>query len=343
MPIVTAEVQAEIDELLATNAPGGVAVVSVSADGLDMTVNVTVDSNNSFGRAIGAGDTISLETTASGHIEIGDFKADNLLRPFGLRNDPRRPYQCYLLSVPVVANQPQVCQAVSGDDVDLLEIFNFVEVKRCSAPSTLSNLRDGIDHLVETDADTTTSRSARDACVYGHHVTMPNAAELTTPSTSQLTQGLARATAPLAAASPPLWDYLVSPAPCDRNTVAQGTLQEQSDAMRRCLENGAARFGDGVVQSPRFSWAIRTAAGAGNLREYDSLKLIFLNTIVWDGASLTPEQAETLFGPPPGAADPGNVGAVTMYELRLSDLASSDQSRLMEPAGTDWLEFSLTN
>ncbi|HSF87455.1 MAG TPA: hypothetical protein VLG28_17590, partial [Acidimicrobiia bacterium] len=289
--------------------------------------------------------TISLETTASGHIEIGDFATDNLLRPFGLRNDPGRPYQCYLLSVPVAANQPQVCQAVEGDDVDLLEVFNIAPPNNpsCPTPNSPSNLRDGIDHLVETDADTTQTRSAFDACRYGHHLTMPNAAELTTPSTGQLTSGLTQGGGPLQGASLPLWEYLVAglPGACNKaDILALPTLEEQSNSMRRCIESGTADFIDGVVDSPRFSWAIRTTAGTGSLKNYDDLTLIFLNTIVSDDVSLTPEQAQTLNGPPAGS---GNVGAVTMYELRLGDLSSSDQARLIEPAGSDWLEFSLTN
>ena len=238
-----------------------------------------------------------------------------------------------------------MCQAVGGDDVDLLEIFNIAPPNNptCPTPNSPSNLRDGVDHLVETDAADTETRSAFDACRYGHHLTMPNAAGITVPSTAQLTTGLTQGGGPLQAASSPLWEFLVTglPGACNKATIAgQPMLEQQSNAMMGCLQSGNAQFIAGLIDSPRFSWAIRTVPGAGSLKNYDELTLIFLNTIVSDDSTLTPEEAQTLSGPPAGT---GRVGAVTMYELQLGYLSGSDQDRLMEPSGTDWLEFSLTN
>ncbi len=351
MPIVTAEVQAEIDDLLATNAPGGVAVVSVSTDGLDMTVNVTVDSNNSFGRAIGAGNTISLETTASGHIELPVIAQPNVVRPFSLFNDVLRPYQCLMPNAGSIPpeNRPRVCESINGDDVGFLEMYNLDQVRRCSSPSTISNMHDGIDHLIDTAAEHPAApdpdtRSAQDACSYGHLLTLPNNAANESLTNGQLTSGLTVGPkAALSSPSLPLWELRADGLMFDCADTAfsdKTTVEELSTQMMFCLQSGGARFVPGLIDSDRFSWAIRTSAGPGSSRDFDSLTLLFINSIVSDDNSLTPEQAQTFDGPPAGS---GSVGAVTMYELQLGYLDPSDQARLMEPSGTDLLEFSLTN
>ncbi len=341
-PIVTDAVQAEIDDLNLTNAPGSIATATVSADARDLTVDLSIDSNNSFARAIGAGNSISVANTASGHIELPEISEPNIVRPFGLFNQPNRAYQCLLVSIPVVTNRPAVCQAVEGDDMEMLEMFNLDPVVRCSSPSTVSNLRDGIDHLIDTD--TISLRSAQDACDYGHVLTLPNAAETQIPSTGQLTSGLTQGGGPLASPSPPLWEFLVPglPNPCnDVQISSQPTLEQQSNAMRLCLQGGAPSFQAGVVDSRRFSFAVKTSAGPGGIRTYDAITLVFLHTIVSDDPSLpSVDDAQTLNGPPAGS---GNVGAFTLYELDIDDLAAADQAALMPPFGTDELVFSLTD
>jgi Flp pilus assembly protein TadG len=335
-PKVTAAVQAEIDDLMATNAPAGTAAGIVSADALDLTVDVTVPSNNSFGRAIGAGDVINVGTTASGHIEILPY---DMLRPFAMFNTPDQPFQCVLVDVPNLTNRPRVCNDdfnSNGLEVDIVRMFALDPIS-CT-DRTVQNLLVGVDHLIDTDAAV---RSEADACVYGHILTMPNTAATYVPTTAQLTAGLIGGGGPLAGASAPLWDLLVDNivGVCNDATIGGlATVEEQSIAMRACLRSGDADFKQGVTSSPRFSWAIRTSASFGT-RHFDDVTLMFLNSLVSNDPSLTPEQAQTLNAPLAG----GQVGAVTLYELNANDLHPADRAALLEPIGIDYLEFSLTN
>ncbi len=334
-PNATASVEAEVDDLLSVNAPGATRTVTLSADYLDLDVDVTVDSNNSFGRAIGAGDVITITNSASGHIEL--LPVDRL-RPIVLYNSSDQPYQCILVDVPT-ANRPRPCKddfSGNGNEVNIVRMFALDPIS--CADRTVVNLQSGIDHLIDID---TAQRTEADACVHGHILTMPNAAGTYFATTGQLTSGLIGGGAPLAGASAPLWEWLVGglPAPCDKAAIAaQPDLEAQSVAMRQCLRTGAPRFTSGLTSSPRFSWAIRTNTTFGT-RPFTEVTLIFLNAVVSNDAGLTPEDAHVLNGPLPA----GEVGAVTMFEIDINDLSSSDRAGLKRPVGTEYLEFSLTS
>jgi hypothetical protein len=338
-PRVTTAVQTEVDDLLSVNAPGATASIAISADALDLTVDITVDSNNSFGRALGAGPAITITNTASGHIEIQPFDA---LRPFGFFNLADQPYQCLDVGVPA-ANRPRVCdgtfEASNGLRVDMLRMFGL-DPPDCS-DRTVTNLQSGVDHLVDTDS-VAGPRAEADACLYGHVLTMPNESGTYFPTTGQLTSGLVSGGGPLAGSPAPLWDWLVPGLDpngvCDSSTYAlEPDLEGRTLRMRLCLRSGGAAFQSGLISSPRFSWAIRTSGAIGT-RPYNELTLMFLNTTVSDDPTLSPEDAQQL-GPPVS----GNVAAITMYELQESYLSSSDRAALRPPMGTDYLEFSLTD
>lgn len=338
-PHVTDSVETEINDLLTANAPGATASAVVSADALDLAVAVTVDSENSFGRVLGAGDQITITRTASGHIEILPV---DILRPFAFHNAPApsQPYQCVIINSEVTfANRPRVCRddfSGNGVEVDIVRMFGL-DPPDCTV-STAANLRSGVDHLIDIDAD---ERTEADACADGHILTMPNAAGTYFPTAGDLTSGLIGAGAPLAGPTPPLWEWLVAglPSPCNSTAIAsEPTLEGQTIAMRACLIGGNPRYITGLIQSPRFSWAIRTPSASGT-REFTDVTLMFLNTIVSNDDTLSPEDAQVLSGPLPSGA----VGAVTMYELELDHLSSDDQDALRRPVGTDYLEFSLTS
>ncbi len=351
-PYLEAEVQNEAEALVAANVdPGTSYVVSTSttftATGADVTVAVSLDSENSFGAALGAA-SITVDATATAHIEVSP--TDKLL-PIGYEIPIEQPYQCLNIGVPPGPRRPVVCQAEGGEHNAFLAMAS-VDPAPCSGLSIVPNFKDGVDHLV--DLIDTGVRTESDACTYGHLLSLPTQANTATPDLITLTEAATGAGAPLATNLVPLWQYLdpLNPSGIPACNPAQYagprlSLDERSNLLRTCLRTWSSGrppiFVPGVTSSPRFGWGIEIHDdGVGpptSPHEFEGRILLFLNTIVSDIPGGAGGQALS-------AADPewpgGNVAGVTVYSIQLGMLSGADRANLSPPFGVDSLEFSLT-
>ena len=124
-PLVQSEVQNEVDNLVSINVDAGVtaaatATVTFVADGADVAVDVTIDSENAFARAIGSGSQIPVDSTATAHLEI---QPTGKLWPIGFYvpafngqslADNVQPYQCRNVDAASGTATPRVCGGQGG-------------------------------------------------------------------------------------------------------------------------------------------------------------------------------------------------------------------------------------
>lgn len=355
-PFVEAEVQAEVSDLVSINVDAGVGFTATGTPtfvpgGVDVAVDVTIVSDNAFGRAIGAGNSISVDTDATAHLQSGPV--DKML-PIGfyapkVTGQPAgnsQPYQCIDVAVPAGPFEPQVCQTGSAAYAGNGHRNRVLAMTRLNpldcTINTPANFISGVDHLVDTIA--LGVRTEANACVYGHIFTLPSAAVRVTPSTAVLTQATVGAGAPLASASPPLWTYLVGGlgGACVGTNFdpATFTLEEMSNSMRNCLRqwNGSTvLFTSGLTSSPRFGWGADILEDGLAPEEFEAPILLFLNTVISDQPGTSPTDDQYLNGPLPA----GQVAGATVYSLARGMLSSSDRNGLLSPFGIDNLEFSL--
>ncbi len=349
-PYLEDEVQNEAEALVAANVdPGTSYVVSTStaftSTGADVTVAVSLDSENSFGAALGA-ENITVDATATAHIEVG--VTDKLL-PIGFERPIGQPYQCLDIGVPDGGGRPIVCEAAGGEHNALLAMAS-VDPAPCSGLSIVPNFKEGVDHLV--DLIDTGVRTESDACTYGHLLSLPTQANTATPDLITLTEAAIGAGAPLASNLVPLWQYLDPDNPsgideCDPAGYSDPSLDAKSNRLRTCLQSWTSGqppiFVPGVTSSPRFGWGIEIHDDGEGVpsspHEFEGGILLFLNTIVSDIPGGAGGQALS-------AADPawpgGNVAGVTVYSIQEGMLSNADRLGLSSPFGVDSLEFSLT-
>lgn len=369
--LVQDEVEAEVADLLSINVDPGVTASSVStvtfpADAAEVTVDVTLDSRNAFARAIGAGANVPVDATATSHVEV--LPTTKLL-PVGFyapvingqSGSGTQPYQCLNVDAAAGTAKPRVCGGQGGfPDGSSNGLRNrLLGMTRLGAdpPSctvdTVFNFVTGVDHLVDTrDLGV---RTEGNACAHGHFLTLPSAAdrvELISFSTV-LDDATIGPGAPLAAASAPLWTYLLpgGAGSCDPTlpvyTDSLIPLEDKSNELRACLRswNGSQQlFSSGVVTSPRFGYGIDIREGGVGAEEFERPILVFLNTLVPDVGPLDdPLTAQFLDGStfPASTAD---VGGLTMFSIARNMLSSSDRAALVSPFyNVNLLEFTLVD
>jgi hypothetical protein len=367
---VQPEVQTEVDNLVSINVDAGVtaaatATVTFVAGGADVAVDVTIDSENAFARAIGAGSQIPVDSTATAHVELQP--ADKLW-PIGFYapafngqsfSSSVQPYQCRNVDAGSGTATPRVCggqggfpDGGNGGRNRLLGMTGLGAFPVDCTVDNVSNFINGVDHVVDTRS--LGVRTEANACAFGHFLTLPSAADpVTLPATSTvLDEAIIEAGGPLSSASDPLWRFLLpgGSGQCDPSlfTDTPATLEDDSNQMRLCLRswNGSTQlFIPGVVNSPRFAWGIDIEENGLPPEEFEAPILLFLNTLVPDDASLMndPLTAQYLDGPsfPASTAD---VGAVTMFSLATNMLSSADNGALDSPFfDIDMLDFTLIN
>ncbi len=356
-PIAQDEVQALVDSLTGVNSPGAGTVATISADYLQVTLQVNAVSRNSFARAMGAAATNETGADSVAEIELPEV-LDKLV-PVGVDNPSGQPYQCMRASLPAYSPPasppdptPLVCTSASGLQNRLIQMTGLDPLD-CSTSdaATVANIQDGVDHMI--DIDTESVRHEADACASGHILTLPNQANrIPLPAgTTLLTQAFGGAGSPLLGADG-LWDHLL-PAPsgiaqCHESNFNDPTLilEQLSRRMRSCLQSWNASgskpriFADSIIGSPRFGFGVDSDSDPADPVIFDDQTLVWFHTIIYDDAALAadPDQDYGQFLSVPGGVG-SEIGAVTFYALHPGMLTSGDEAALLPPFGTDLLEF----
>jgi len=331
--------QGEASELITINngTPGTIDVDLADGGGnVAVEAAATIDSDNAFARAVGAGALVTVDGAGRAEVLANEPTVD--LLPFGF-NATNDPYRC--LADPTVAPPPasgctRTASPSPSQDVQILALRRRDTDPMCtdSASTMTANLASGADHLV--DLSSTGVRNEKDACSWGHVLTMPTTTQQLPAGRGDFSQFLTNGLeARLAGNTTQLWDELLPalPGACDRAAIQAlaPDLQAQSALMSQCLSSGDAEFQAGLLASDaeRLGWAIDTSSGGAGVR-YDGYVLVWINTVITFSAPST----FTDHISPPGSPLVGFT-AFILDESMLNDTIEFD------PGGVDNLEFQI--
>ena len=234
--------------------------VAVSSDG---------SSDNSFAPAIGAAAAIDVPASAEAQIDI-EYPEMKLFpigvssTAAGLRCSTRAPgidclvHDLDIENLPVPLPDPVPTIPIGSHDMALAGLFRIDTGCDLVEDTTIANLLDGADHLVDDDT-TAPALEEPDACNRGHELTLPNIVRPNLPPVASILTG---GIEPKLGGSN-LWEFLnPGVGACSAATFALADVVPDPEIqftlktllMELCIQSGGASFSLG--SNDRLGWAL---------------------------------------------------------------------------------------